>query len=58
MHSNAAITSDINETNNLLAICLSLQPRVSSSSGKSRDDILLDLAKGILDQLPQVFDTE
>jgi len=58
MHSNAAITSDINETNSLLAICLSLQPRVTSSSGKSRDDILLDLAKSILDQLPQTFDTE
>jgi len=52
MHENAEITSNINETNKLLATALSLQPRVSSGSGKSREDELMDLSKGILDILP------
>jgi len=58
MHENAEITSNINETNKLLATALSLQPRVAGGSGKSREDELMDLSKGILDQLPQEFDAE
>jgi dynein heavy chain len=53
MHANAAITSDINATNALLSVALSLQPRVTSGGGKSRDETLIDLAKGILNELPQ-----
>lgn len=49
MHANAAITSDINATNNLLSVALSLQPRSAAAGGKSKDEILIDLAKSILD---------
>jgi len=58
MHANAAITSDINATNALLSVALSLQPRITSGGGKSRDDTLIDLAKGILNELPQEFNNE
>jgi len=52
MHENAEITSNINETMKLLATALSLQPRIQSSTGKSREEELMDLSKSILDQLP------
>jgi hypothetical protein len=52
MHENAEITSNINETNLLLATALSLQPRVASSGGKSREEELRDLSVGILEILP------
>lgn len=52
MHANAAITSDINATNNILSVALSLQARSAGGGGKSKDEVLIDLAKGILDTLP------
>jgi len=58
MHSNAAITSDINATNALLSVALSLQPRSVAAGAKTKDEVLNDLAKSILDQLPQAFDNE
>lgn len=49
MHSNAAITSDINATNALLSVALSLQPRSIAAGAKTKDEVLTDLAKSILD---------
>jgi dynein heavy chain len=56
LHDNADITSAINETNKLLGNVLSLIPRVSSGSGKSQEEELKEMAKGILDKLPPPFD--
>jgi len=58
MHENAEITSNINETNKLLATALSLQPRVASSGGKTQEEELMDLSKAILAQMPGTFDQE
>lgn len=44
LHGNAEITSAINTTNLLMDTALSLQPRVSSSGGKSQDEILTEQA--------------
>lgn len=58
LHDNAEITSAINFTNELLETCLSLQPRSTGEEGKSQDEVLNELAQGILDKLPANFDTE
>lgn len=58
LHENAEITSNINETNLLLACALSLQPRVSGGSGKTREEELNDIAKSILEKLPKDFNEE
>jgi len=59
LHSNADITSSINDTNNLLSTVLSLMPRDSGGvSGKSQDEILNELAADILEKLPKDFDIE
>lgn len=57
LHDNADITCAINNTNNLLNMALSLQPRVTSSGGKSLDDVLRDTCQDILEKLPKRFDT-
>lgn len=58
-HSNADITSSINDTTILLSQVLSLMPRdTGGSSGKSQDQILTELASEILEKLPKDFDIE
>jgi dynein heavy chain len=58
-HSNADITSSINDTTILLSQVLSLMPRdTAGSSGKSQDQILTELASEILEKLPKDFDIE
>jgi len=57
LHDNADITCAINNTNTLLHTALSLQPRVTSSGGKSLDDVLRDTCQDILEKLPKRFDT-
>ena len=39
LHENADITCDQNETYDLFATVLSLQPRVSSGQGQSREEV-------------------
>lgn len=56
LHNNADITSAINETNKLLGTALSMLPRTSSSEGKSQEESLKEIAKSLLDQLPQPLD--
>jgi dynein heavy chain, axonemal len=53
MHENANITYLTQESNKILDAVLSIQPRVSDSSQeKSTDDIVIDIAKALLKDLP------
>ena len=42
LHDNADITSAINATDTILGTALSLQPRATSSAGKSQDEVLAE----------------
>ena len=57
LHDNAEITCAINNTNFILSTALSLQPRATSSGGKSLDDVLKETCQDILAKLPNRFDT-
>jgi len=58
LHDNADITSAINSTDTILGTALSLQPRATSSSGKSQDEVLAETCQGIIEKLPPVLDYE
>ena len=58
LHQNADITCAQNETYGMLATILSLQPRASSGGGKSRDELLDELAADILSKTPNAFNLE
>ena len=55
LHENADITCDQNETFELFATVLSLQPRVSSGTGHTREQVIEDKAKAILEKVPPVY---
>lgn len=56
LHDNAEITNAQNQTRALLETILSVQPRSSSSKGRSREDIINDLAVSVQSRTPEVFD--
>ncbi|KAI8825240.1 dynein heavy chain and region D6 of dynein motor-domain-containing protein [Fimicolochytrium jonesii] len=59
MHENADIAKDLAETNLLIASVLLTQARSggeASKGGKSKDEMLSEIAGGILDTLPPDFD--
>ena len=58
LHANAEITCDQNETYATLETVLSLQPRVSSGAGASREDIIESSCKEIAAKIPKLFDVE
>ena len=58
LHENANITFAINETNNLLDDLLKLQPKMSTTGGKSREEIVEDVSKDILAGMPEIFNIE
>lgn len=58
LHDNADITSAINDTINLLGTALSLMPRKAGSAGKSQEEMLQEIAKGVLDKLPPNYDID
>jgi dynein heavy chain len=59
MHQNANITYQVQETSYLITAILDVQPRVStSSSGKSNDEIVFELADNILGKVPEKLDIE
>eukprot|EP00743_Colponemidia_sp_Colp-15_P007299 GILK01007882.1.p1 GENE.GILK01007882.1~~GILK01007882.1.p1 ORF type:complete len:1232 (+),score=259.13 GILK01007882.1:87-3698(+) len=60
LHANAEISTDQNETRTLLESLLSLQPRgsVGVGTGVSREQILDEAARAILQRLPEEFDVE
>ena len=54
-HPNADISSLITEGSSLLSTVLSLQPALASGSGQSREDIVLNLAKEMLFNVPNTI---
>ena len=58
LHENAEITTQQAETRNLLSTILSVQPRSSSSGGKTRDQVLTELAIFIETKTPPPFNLE
>ncbi|XP_053327633.1 dynein axonemal heavy chain 3 [Spea bombifrons] len=58
LHENADITKDNQETNQLFSGVLLTLPRQSSGSGKSSQEIVEDLARDILNKLPNDFHLE
>jgi hypothetical protein len=58
LHENADITCDQNETYDLFATVLSLQPRVSTGAGVSREDVIQAKCEAIASKLPSEFDVE
>ncbi len=57
-HPNADITSQIQETRMLFETLLGLQPAISTGSGESREDHVLELSDNIKRQLPEEIDFE
>ncbi|RYY35163.1 hypothetical protein EON62_02715, partial [archaeon] len=58
MHPNANITCDTNETEETLDIIVSLQPRTGGGGGKSRDEVVGEMARDIASRLPEEFNIE
>ena len=58
LHENAEITTNQSLTRILLGDVLSIQPRASSGSGKTRDQIINDIAIELEGKTPPVFDYE
>ncbi|XP_064422227.1 dynein axonemal heavy chain 1 [Latimeria chalumnae] len=56
LHDNANITFAQNETFALLNAIIMLQPKSSSSGGKAREEIVEDIAGGILRKIPSPID--
>lgn len=58
LHENAEIITNQNDCRNILELVLSIQPRTSSGGGKSRDDIISEIAANIKEKVPPVFDLD
>ena len=60
MHENANVTFNTNESLSLMATLLSLQPRSrgSSGTGKTSDDIVVELSEQYLEELPQMLSAD
>ena len=58
LHENADITCDQNETDSLCATVLSLQPRISSGGGLSREQVIESRCTEILAKVPEDYDVE
>jgi dynein heavy chain len=58
MHSNADITSAQQATQELFSTILTLLPKSSSGAGKSREDIIDELAVGVLNIVPAEWDLD
>jgi len=57
LHENAEIITNQNETSTILELVLSLQPR-TQSAGRSREDIISDIAKNVQSKVPPLFDLD
>ena len=58
LHDNAQITTSQIATANLLNDMISMQPKVSTGKGKSREEQIGEMAKFLQDKTPEVFDLE
>ena len=56
LHENADITCAQNEVNQTFEMILSLQPRMSSGGGKSRDEVIGEVAASIAGRTPKEYD--
>ncbi|XP_071943674.1 dynein axonemal heavy chain 1-like isoform X2 [Antedon mediterranea] len=56
LHDNANITFAQNETFSLLTGLLKLQPKTASGSGRTREEVIEEMAKRILDVVPNAVD--
>lgn len=56
LHSNAQITSNIEEASLILNSLLLVSPKTGSGSGENKNQALINLAKEILSSIPQSFD--
>ena len=55
LHDNAEITTAQNETRKVLETILLMQPRTGSTGGKSREEIIRDIAKNLETSMPSKF---
>jgi dynein heavy chain, axonemal len=58
LHENADITCDQAEAYEMLGTVLSLQPRVSTGKGASREEVIMQKCEEILAKVPALYDTE
>lgn len=58
LHENAEITTNQSETRRILEDVLSIQPRTSSSSGKTREQVIMEISMDIASKTPPVFDLD
>lgn len=58
LHENAEITTAQNEVRGLLEAILFIQPRASSKGGRSREEIITEIATGVEKKTPPAFDIE
>lgn len=57
MHENANITYQNQESTKIMETILSIQPRVSvAASGKSPDEIVMEMATAFAEQVPELLD--
>jgi dynein heavy chain len=57
MHENANITFQNQESAKIMETILAIQPRVSSGvGGRSPDEVVMGMAKGLLEQVPGVLE--
>lgn len=58
LHENSEITTNQQHTRQLLEIILTMQPRASAGTGKSREEVIGEMAKSLEKQTPPAFDLE
>lgn len=58
LHENAEITTAQNEIRSLLESILAVQPRATSGVGRSREEIIADIATSIQKRTPEPYDLE
>lgn len=58
LHENAEIITNQNETRLILENVQSIQPRSSSGGGKSREELIGDIALSIEEKMPPAFDED
>ena len=58
LHENAEITTNQSETRKILENILSIQPRSSAGGGKTREQVIMDIAIDIESKTPPMFDFE
>eukprot|EP01018_Ginkgo_biloba_P007892 Gb_26551 [translate_table: standard] len=58
LHDNADITKDQQESDLFLSSILITQSNIANTSGKSKEEVILDIAKDMAERIPPPFDIE